>query len=595
MPKVCLPHRVRLVGAGLVLSLAAAGCATEEAGEPQDTDAAPASPQTPSPEPTDADPTDSETAEPTETEEGAQDEEDQDEQDPDAPVLDQQGVSAAHPEAVAVGEEVLAEGGNAVDAAVATAFAISVVEPFASGIGGGGATLLAGPDVDPVNYDYREEVAGDGEIPETGTGVPGFVAGMAELHAQHGSLEWEDLLEAPRVLAAEGFEVSEFLELRMREDFGPAAVEDMEEFAPGSDPLSAGDTLVQEDLAATIGRLAEEGAQDFYTGDLAGELAEIDGLDARTLDAYEVLVDEPASGALDEYELLSAAPPLPGAAVIQQMQLAEADDIAAAEPGSAAHILALAQSWETALETAETELGDPRFIDVPVEEITDAGANTDASAGAGSLGLGTDAAQAGLAELSAQGTAGERPEPRSTTHITVVDEDGLMVSMTNTITNFWGSGESVGGFFLNNQLSRFDAVDSPANQPEPGRRSVSWAAPSMVLDGEGRPVLGIGTPGGPQIPNILAEVLTRWALQGRSLDQAVEAPRSHLDDDTLLLESEPARDTLDALEDRGFDVEVTTPEQAVFGSVQALEVDYDESTVIGVDDTRREGAHRILD
>src|SRR5699024_3628979 len=135
-------------------------------------------------------------------------------------------------------------------------------------------------------------------------------------------------------------------------------------------------------------------------------------------------------------------------------------------------------------------------------------------------------------------------EAGNTTHLTVVDSDGLTVSMTNTLTRFWGSSDSeyVGGFFLNDQLSQFEAIDTESNQPEAGRKSVSWSAPSLVLDDEGRVVMGIGTPGGHQIPNILNSVLVPWALQDASLQEAIDAPRHSLQDGVLALEGEPSPD-----------------------------------------------------
>jgi gamma-glutamyltranspeptidase/glutathione hydrolase len=185
----------------------------------------------------------------------------------------------------------------------------------------------------------------------------------------------------------------------------------------------------------------------------------------------------------------------------------------------------------------------------------------------------------------------------NTTHLTVVDRSGFTVSMTNTLTSFWGGSESdyVGGFFLNNQLSRFETEASEANQPEPGRKSVSWSAPSMVLDAEGRPVLGLGSPGGHQIPNILSGVLVAWGLQGASIQEAVDAPRYHLQDGVLAVEQEPSGDLARLIEERDWDLQRTEREQAIFGSVQALEIDYGTGEISGATDSRREADVAIAD
>ncbi|WP_345043995.1 gamma-glutamyltransferase family protein [Georgenia daeguensis] len=494
------------------------------------------------------------------------------------------GVSAAHPAAVEAGMTVLERGGNAVDAAIATAFAVAVVEPFASGIGGGGSAIVAPTGGQPRAYDYREVVAQNGKIPPSGTGIPGFVAGMAALHDDHGQLEWAELLQPATTLASEGFPVSEFLALRMRSDYGPGAISGQDQFKGwgGLFALEAGDELVQEELANTMTTIAEDGPDSFYTGKIAEQLEAVDGIDADSLAAYEVVRSEPARGDVGNYEVVSAAPALPGVAVIQMLQVAESLGIAESEPGSADYVEKLSTGWQVADAAVTAELGDPAFVDVPVDELTDPARNaalaTNVTASPAPGGEGDNLA------------AAAKLVPGNTTHITVVDSDGLMVSMTNTITSFWGGSDAqvVGGFFLNNQLSRFDALDTPQNQPAPGRRSVSWAAPTVVLDDQDRPVLGLGSPGGHQIPNILANVLTRWALHGQPLADAVAAPRFHLQDGQLTVEEPPSDDLADRLEELGWTTDVVTVEEAIFGSVQALEVDHTTGEITGTADTRRE-------
>lgn len=499
--------------------------------------------------------------------------------------LDQYGVAAAHPEAVNAGIQILNDGGNAVDAAIATSFAISVVEPYASGIGGGGSTLLAGPTMEPVGYDYREVVAENGSIPSSGTGVPGMVDGMATLYEEHGSLEWADLFAPAIELADEGFEVTELLAQRFRSDWGPTSIAGLEHFHNGSQPLSTGDTLVQTELAETLRTLAGNGPDELYTGSISEELAQVDGLDAQTLATYETDDAEPVSGAFGDYEFVSAAPPLPGAAVVQQLQIAEALGAADATPGSADYIDQLSQAWQTADQSVTDHFGDPDFVDVPTDQLTDPQTNA-------------ALAEPAAAQAPADST-GERAEIQAgnTTHVTVVDSDGLTVSMTNTLTSFWGGPDSdyVGGFFLNDQLSRFEAIDTPSNQPEPGRKSVSWSAPSLVLDDQDRVVMGIGTPGGHQIPNILTAVMVPWGLQDAPLQEAIDAPRHSLQNGVLALEQEPTQEVNDLISQRGWDVQVTSRADAVFGSVQALEIEYEDGAVIGAKDSRRDADFQIVD
>ncbi|GAA1452124.1 gamma-glutamyltransferase [Nesterenkonia lacusekhoensis] len=495
--------------------------------------------------------------------------------------LEQQGVSAGHPMAVAAGEQILSEGGNAVDAAIAASFAVAVVEPYASGIGGGGSAILAGQEGDPVFYDYREVVNEEGEIPDSGAGIPGFVAGMGELHENHGTMDWSQLLEPAETLASEGFEVSDYLAERMAQDDALAAISDLEHYAPGGEPLGSGEQLVQEDLGETLSALAENGWEDFYTGQLAESVAEqVEGVDQQSLENYEVAVAEPSRGEFGDYELLAAAPSLPGPAMIQMMQIAEAQGIAEMDPTSAEYVDLLSESWLVAEETVFSDLGDPSFIEVP-EGITDAESNAEIDLSA--------------AEPAAQDYGGDPGDHANTTHISVVDSDGLTVSMTNTIMYFWGSGQMVDGYFVNNHLSRFEAIDSPANEPEPGRRTVTWSNPTVVLDAEQRPVLAAGSPGGHQILNILGTVLAQWGLQGRTLEEAIATPRFRAEEDTLYIEESTPAELVEELEDSGWQTEVWPDAMASFGSVQPLEIDYDDGTVSGADDPRREGAHAIIE
>ncbi|WP_150462374.1 gamma-glutamyltransferase [Nesterenkonia ebinurensis] len=491
--------------------------------------------------------------------------------------LDQQAVSAGNELAVDAAEETFEAGGNAVDAAVAASFAIATVEPVASGIGGGGSVILAGPEGEPVFYDYREVVNNDGQIPETDIGIPGFVAGMGQLHQDYGELDWEQVLAPSIELAEEGFEVTEYHAERINTGSGPEYLAENEAYSPDGAPLQAGDTLIQPELAETMLRLADAGWEDLYTGELADSLAaQVKGVDTESLADYEVITAEPVTGEVGDYQVVSAAPALPGAALIQMLQVAEAQGAAEAEPGSAAYIDAMSQAWAVGEGTIRTDLGDPNFVDVPVEELTDPEANAQI-------------------EVDAQGGVVPRTpdEEGNTTHLVVVDENGLMVSMTNTVTDFWGSGVAVDGYFMNNALYRFQDIDSPANQPEPGRRSVTWSNPTMVLDDQGRPVLGIGTPGGIQIVPTTGHVLAQWIFSGKDLQAAVEAPRFRGDADTMRLEMGQPAEVIAELEEMGWSYEESEPGQ--WGSIQSLEIDYETGEIIGADDPRRDGAHRIID
>lgn len=292
------------------------------------------------------------------------------------------------------------------------------------------------------------------------------------------------------------------------------------------------------------------------------------------------------SGAIGNYTLLSAAPALPGAALIQLVQIAESGGIGDVEPYSREFVDLTSQAWGVAEESAQTVLGDPAFVDVPVDRLTDPVVNAALADQVLALGPEDD----GHVPATAAGTSYQGSG--NTTHISVVDADGDAVSMTNTITYFWGSGRYVDGYFLNNHLERFEAIGTTdANNPSPGRRSVSWSAPSMVLDDAGRPVLVLGTPGGQQIPNTIASAVLRWTLHGEELADLVAAPRFLHVGGELLLENS---DLAEEMRELGYVVRVLDPSRrSEFGSLQALEVDWDQGSVTSVADDRRSGGFSL--
>jgi gamma-glutamyltranspeptidase/glutathione hydrolase len=450
------------------------------------------------------------------------------------------------------------------------------VQPASSGIGGGGVSIVVDGDT-ATNYEYREVVNQSGQVPEDGAGAPGFVAGMARLHEDHGSLPWPELLAPAIEIAEAGAPVSRYLAGSIGSARGQEVTGGLPHFRrTDGTPLREGDLLVQQELAATMRTLAQEGPAALYTGSLAAALTSVPGIDAATLAAYRVDTLEPARGPVGRYTVLSGAPALPGAAIIQMLQIAEAAGLGSVDPESAQFVDLLSRSWQVADTSVQEHLGDPRFVDVPVERLTDPAQNARLAAGL------PDVAETVRRSAEQAAYAGAP----NTTHISVIDSDGLAVSMTNTITSYWGSGRYVAGFFVNDQLGRFgDVGTGSANEPQPGRRSVTWSSPSMVLDGEGRPVLVVGTPGGRQIPSTTASVVARWALHGQPLETAVPAGRFILSDGRLRLERPELADPVRAL---GYPVEVADgAERAGFGSVQALAVDWDRGTVSGYADDRR--------
>jgi gamma-glutamyltranspeptidase / glutathione hydrolase len=495
------------------------------------------------------------------------------------PRLDSIGVSASHPSAVEVGMEVLAGGGNAVDAAIAVAYTLGVVEPFGSGIGGGGALLVVEPHGAPArSYDYREVAPADGEAPASDIGVPGFVAGMAHVHDRHGSMDLEDLIEFAARYAEDGFEVDPYLTERLEEAAFRMPIHLLPRFFPDGVAVQPGATLRQPEYAEALRLIQSEGPEAMYGGEIGQRIVDaVDGIELEDLRTYEVIEVVPAVGEFAGYELLGGGAPVASPAVVQLLQIAEARGIADLEPDSADAIHVLAQAWRQANAQRVDAIGDPSVEDVDLLAL-----------------LAPQVSEAYAAAIPDDGFAPVEVDDEAisletdTTHVVVVDRDGVMVSMTNTLSNFFGSGLPVSGFFMNDQLKNFAPNPDSINHVAPLKRPRSFIAPMVVLQ-DGQPVLGIGSPGGRRIPNIVAQVLTRWAAHGQAIDDAVLAPRFHLEGDLLEMEQAPGNAVVDDLGRRGYEVTTFVPTTEYYGAVQVLEVDWEEGTIRGVDEIRRQG------
>ncbi|GGI06963.1 gamma-glutamyltransferase family protein [Egicoccus halophilus] len=494
-------------------------------------------------------------------------------------LLDEYGVSASHPVAVDVGMQVLDAGGNAVDAAVAVAYALGVAEPFGSGVGGGGSLLLHPTEGEPRYYDYRETAPLSGELPASDIGVPGFVAGMEHIHEQHGSLALDSLIEYAARLAEDGVEVDDYLAARLQGAAYRMPIHLLPRWFPNGTPIAAGETLHQPEYAEALRMIQEQGAEVMYTGELAEQIADtVGGLELEDLAAYEVLETEPAVGSFAGRRIVSGGAPVSGPPVIQLLQIADAGGIADLDPYGVDGIHLMAQAWRAANDQRSAFVGDPSMEDVDLDALLDPAytqALADAIPDDGFVPVGED--------------EGAISFETDTTHVVVVDRDGNVVSMTNTLSNFFGSGLPVSGFFLNDQLKNFDPEPDSINAIAPGKRPRSFVTPTVVLDDQDRPELAIGSPGGRRIPNIVAQVIVRWAAHGQPLEEAIMGPRFHLERSRLELEESVGGDASSQLAARGYEVTTQVPTTEYFGGVQALRIDWDQRTIEGADDTRRTG------
>lgn len=507
------------------------------------------------------------------------------------------GVATAAPEATRAALDVLAEGGNAFDALVAASFAVSVVRPQSTGIGGGGFALcydaaakktlvLDGREVAPgaaseaMFLDASGNPTRESQDGPRAAGVPGLVAMLARLHAEKGKLKWARLVEPAIKLAREGFVVPASLaraiaerEPVLRRFPASAAV-----FLRDGRPLAAGDKLVQEELAQTLEAIAADGANGFYRGRVAQRIADATtgGITLADLGAYTVTSPQPLVGKYRGMQVVTMPPPSSGGALLLQM-LNVLGSLRAREQTwhSPAHLHLLTEAMRRAF-ADRNHIADPAFVDVPTAWLTSPEYGAQVAAGI-DREQATPSSELRLSEPPAGGKS-------HTTHISIVDAQGNAASSTQTINGPLGSGFVVSGtgILLNDEMDDFAAkvgganlfglVQGEKNMIRPGKRPLSSMTPTIVLDGEGRVRLVVGSPGGPKIITAVLQVLMNVVDHEMGLAAALAAPRVHHQflADQLVVEPGLPRATLDSLAGMGHTLLVH--ERADLGLVQAVQV-----------------------
>jgi gamma-glutamyltranspeptidase/glutathione hydrolase len=476
-----------------------------------------------------------------------------------------------------VGAAVLARGGTAVDAAVATGFALAVTLPSAGNIGGGGFMVVRTASGDVTSFDYREKAPlkatrtmymRDGKVVSALTsagylapGVPGSVRGMAMAHKKFGKLAWKDLVMPAVQLADEGFVISAGLARGLNSQLSgamgrfPASVAAYGK--PGGGAWAGGDRLVLEDLAKTLRAIAEDGPDAFYKGWIADRIAEDMAANGGVitkddLAAYEAKERTPVRGSFRGYDIVSMAPPSSGGvALIEMLNMIEAFDLKAKGFTSpeAKHIQI--EAMRRAYLDRARHLGDPDFVEVPIarllskEHARAAAATIDPDRPSSSVDLGKD-----IVTTPAQ-------EAEETTHFSVIDRSGMAVSNTTTLEGGYGSRVVVkgAGFLLNNEMGDFNknpgktlpdgTIGTPANLIDPGKRMLSSMTPTIVTK-DGKVVLITGSPGGRTIINTVFSVVLAVTEFGMSVRDAVDAPRMHHQwlPDSVNIEKRGATDAL---------------------------------------------------
>ena len=476
-----------------------------------------------------------------------------------APAAMAGAVSSADPRANAAGEAILAQGGSAVDAAIAVMLALTVVEPQSSGIGGGGFMVRASSLGDVTTYDGRETApaaaTGTRFLDDVGerlpreqrvlsglsVGVPGNLALAAKAHEKHGTLAWADLFEPAIALAGDGFVMNRRLNNSLSGRNKPRAglTEQARAvfFGQDGEPLPVGTRIRNPDLAEALGDLAQSGPEALYDRN-AEDLAEYiaaktpqDGkMTATDITSYRAKNRDAVCGKYRQYTVCGMGPPSSGGvAVVQMLGQLERFDLAALGADNPLTWHLFLESQRVAYADRELYIGDSDFVAVPVKGLIDQTYIAQRSALIDPDARLTDPVAGTPPGAPLARADGDEPPENGTSHFSVADGDGNVVSYTSTIEGAFGSGLFFGGFYLNNELTDFSSSPDRggvpvANRVEGGKRPRSSMAPTVVFDEAGKPFLVIGAAGGPTIPVQTARSIVGVVDFGMSANDALALP-----------------------------------------------------------------------
>ena len=523
-------------------------------------------------------------------------------------------VSSASKLASEVGVETLKQGGNAVDAAVATAFALAVTWPSAGNIGGGGFMVYHGDDGHATTFDFREKaplaateemylgldgrvVNNSNHIGILAVGVPGTVAGLYKAHQELGSLPWEDLVAPAVALARDGIPINYSLETgfaRSANRFRQYPSSERKFLKADGSLYELGETWVQPDLANTLALIQHNGRDGFYKGDNAKKLADFMSANGgliteKDLEVYEAVEREPIRGTYRGYDIVSMPPPSSGGvAMVEMLNMLEGYDLAAMGHNSADYLHVLTEVMRRAYADRAEHLGDPDFNEsMPLTRLMDKDY-------AATLRESIDMDQKSESSPTEFAQAYESEE---TTHFSVVDKEGNMVSMTYTLEFGYGSAivAEGGGYLLNNELGDFNAVPgltdvrgnigTAPNLVAPEKRPLSSMTPTIVAQ-DGKPVFATGSPGGKTIINTTMQTILNIIDHGFNIAEAIEAGRIHhqwLPDFTSIESNSLSADTLRLYEAKGHQ----TRERGSQGAAMGVYHDREAGLFEGAADSRR--------
>lgn len=520
-------------------------------------------------------------------------------------------VAAAKPEASQVGVDILKKGGNAVDAAVATAFALGVLEPNASGVGGGGFMVIKLVNMkEAVVIDFREmapaaatadmyKFGDDGKIIDNASvtgglasGVPGEIAGLLYALDNYGSRKIKrDAIIAPAIAWAEkGIPVTVNLASIIQDNLGrinqyPATASI---YTKDGLPYEVGETIKNPDYAGTLRLIAKNGADAVYKGELAEKIAkavrDAGGImTAQDLANYQVKIRKPITGTYRGYTLISTPPASSGGTiVVELLNILENFDLAKYGDGTPETEHLWIEALRLAFADRSKYMADADFVNVPLSGLTN-------KAYAKQL-----AAKISMDKAMGSATADDptKFESGSTTSFAVMDKAGNMVAVAKSINYFFGSAVVVPGtgIIMNDHMDDFALKPGSVQSIEPGKRPLSSMSPTLVLDPSGKPFMALGSPGATRIIEAVAQTISNVVDHGMPIQQAIMAPRLFaMASGQVQIEGRTSSNTIKALEALGHNINVRGDWDAYFGGVHAVVYDRAAKMLEGGADPRRDG------
>jgi gamma-glutamyltranspeptidase/glutathione hydrolase len=523
-------------------------------------------------------------------------------------------VSIQH-DASDAGLKILQSGGNAVDAAVATGFALAVVHPAAGNLGGGGFMMLRLANGESHFLDFREEAPLHATanmyldrtgkiIPQASTvgylavGVPGTVAGLVEAERRFGKLSLPQVMAPAIQLAEKGFTLSAEEAAELHDPLLTQFPESRRIFQRNGNFYQAGDVFQQPDLARTLQSI-EHNPQSFYHGALATKLARAiqknGGLvTKKDLAIYQVKDRKPLTGTYRQYEIIAPPPPSSGgSALLETLNILEGYDLPSMGDRTPESMHLIIEAFRRAFKDRTSFLGDPDFTSMPTAQLIDKG-----YAAAWRKGISMTMATPS-SELTRPPGYIDNTESKQTTHYSVLDEAGDAVSVTYTLNNTFGSGATAEGlgFLLNDEMDDFTSkigapnmfglIQGPANAIGPRKRPLSSMTPIVVLENH-KVRFVIGSPGGPRIITTVANIFLSASDGGLNIQRAVDAPRFHQQylPDVVYVEPGFPPKTLQALRGMGYDIKGGDDEDHYWSDGECIAVDPKTGLIYGGQDKR---------